>query len=176
MARPLTDEERQVLIENPELVMFMPQHQGIEPVVFLLVIPVTTMVLLAGVLYLSGALIPIVEAAPVLSALAYVAISVAMPFACLWAKTRYDDAYGCDRELRALLRKNDLTVKVVRITGVEPTRAEVYAEGDDGPLMFGTASTRNTFMPQVGEKVALLFGDNVGLAVRPDPKTQSLLG
>ena len=174
MARPITQEERQILMDNPELVMFKPQHTGLQPVVFLLVIPVMTMVVIAGALYLTGTLFAVVEAAPVLSCLAYVAISCLMPWICLYAKNRYDEAYGCDRELRKLLRKEGLTVEVVRITGVVPQRAEVYAEGDDGPFMFGIASTRNTFVPQVGSRMAIVSTGEIGLAVRPDPKTSSL--
>ncbi len=175
MGRPITQEERQVLMDNTELVMFMPRHRGLEPVVFLLVIPVTTMVVLAGALYLTGTLFTVVEAAPTLSCLAYVAISTLMPWVCLRIKTWYDEAYGCDRELRALLRKEGLTVEVVRITGYVPERAEVYAEGDDGPFMFGIASTYNTFTPQKGTRVALIHTGERGLAVRPDPKTGSLV-
>ena len=174
MKRLLTQEERRVLMQNPELVMFKPRHTGLDPVVFLLVIPVATMALLAGALYATGLLFILVEAAPMLSCLAYVTICVAMPFACLHAKTWYDEKYGCDRELRRLLRKEDLTVEVVRITGVEPTRAEVYAEAGDGPFVFGIASTRNTFVPEVGTRIALIDAGALGLAVRPDPRTSSL--
>gem|GEM_PF-6789882 len=175
MARPLTENERQVLMDNPHLVMFTPRHQGIGPVVFLLVIPVTTMVLLGGLLFLTGAANAMVNTAPVISTLAFVAICSLMPFVCLRIKTWYDDAYGCDRELRGLLKQRDLTVQVARITGVVPQRAEVYAETDDGPFMFGIASTRNTFLPETDTKVAIIDAGEVSLAVRPDPKTQSLL-
>lgn len=176
MRRPITQEERQTLMDHPELVMFMPRRRGLKPVVFLLVIPVATMVVLAAVLWLTGVLPVMVETAPVLSCLAYVGVCVLMPFACLRAKTWYDEAYGCDRELRALLGKERLTVEVVRITGVEPRRAEVYAEGDDGPFVFGIASTRNAFLPQEGTKLALIRAGGVDLAVRPDPRTSSLVG
>lgn len=175
MARPLTDEERQVLMDNPELVMFMPRRRGFEPVVFLLVIPVTTMVVLGGALFLTGVASALVNTAPVLSTLVFVAICSLMPFACLRAKVWYDEAYGNDRELRELLRRKDLTVHVVRITGVVPQQAEVYVEGEDGSFMFGIASTCHTFLPQEGGQVALIYGENVGMAVRPDPRTQSLL-
>lgn len=175
MARPITQGERQTLMEHPELVMFMPRSGGLQPTVFLLVIPVTTMVLLAGVLYLTGALFSLVETAPVLSALAYVAFCVLMPWVCLYVKGRYDEAYGFDRELRELLRREGLTVEVVHVTGVEPQRAEVYAEGDDGPFMFGIASTRNTFVPQEGAKLALVRTGERDLAVRPDPRTKPLM-
>ena len=176
MARPLTDEERQILRDNPELVMFMPTRRGLEPIVFLLVIPVVTMLLLSGALYASGLLFRLVDAAPALSSLVFVALCVAMPFVCLRAKTWYDEAYGCDRELRALLGRADVTVQVIRITGVVPQRAEVYAEADDGPFLFGIASTRNTFVPEVGERTALVSAGGRDLVVRPDPRTQSLLG
>ena len=173
MARPITQEERRTLMEHPELVMFKPRHTELEPVVFLLVIPVATMVVLAGALYLTGTLFAVVEAAPMLSCLAYVAISCLTPWICLHAKTWYDEKYGCDRELRRLLRKEGLTVEVVRITGVVPMRAEVYALGDDGPFMFGIASTRNTFVPEEVTWLALVLTGEVGLAVRPDPRTSS---
>jgi len=173
VARPITQEEREILIENPELVMFKPQHAGLEPVVFLLVIPVTTMVVLAGAIWFCKPLLALVEAAPTLTCLAYVAISALMPWPFLYAKRRYDEAYGFDRELRRLLGKEGLTVEVVRITGVVPMRAEVYAVGDDGPFMFGIASTRNTFVPEEGTRIALVLAGEVGLAVRPDPKTSS---
>ena len=176
MRRPITEQERQVLLDNPELVMFMPRHQGLEPVVFLLVIPVISMVVLAAALYLSGALFTLVEAAPVASCLAYVAIcGVIAPLGCHYAKTWYDEAYGCDRELRGYLEQKGLTVEAVRITGFEPQRAEVYAEREEGPFMFGVAGTRNTFAPEVGSRIALLYTDEIGLAVRPDQRTQSLL-
>ncbi len=176
MTRPITDAERQLLLDNPELVMFTPRHQGLEPVMFLLFVPVASMVVLGGVLYFTGALFTLVNTAPVASCLAYVAICGAlMPFACLRAKTWYDEAYGCNRELRGYLRHENLTVEVVRIAGVVPERAEVYAEGDEGPFMFGIAGTRNTFVPEVGTKVALLSTGEIGLAVRPDPRTQSFL-
>ena len=171
--RPITQEERQILMDNPELVMFMPRHRGLEPVVFLLVIPVVTMVVLAAALYLTGLLFVVVEAAPVLSCLTYVAISTLMPWVCLRVKTWYDEAYGCDRELRRLLRQEGLVVEVVRITGFVPQQAEVYAEGDNGPFMFGIASTRNTFAPEVGTKIALIHTSSNALAVRPDPRTSS---
>ena len=70
MARPITQEEREILMENPELVMFMPQHAGLRPVVFLLVIPVTTMVVLAGAIWFWKPLFALVEAAPTLTCLA----------------------------------------------------------------------------------------------------------
>lgn len=176
MARPITQEERQTLMEHPELVMFKPRHRGLKPVVFLLVIPVIAMVVLAAAIYFSETLFALVEAAPTLSCLTYVAMCTLTPWACLYVKNRYDEAYGCDRELRHLLRKEDLVVEVVRIRGIVPQRAEVYAEGDDGPFMFGIASTRNTFVPQVGSMIALLFTGEIGLAVRPDPKTVSFTG
>ena len=175
MARPITQAERQLLMDNPELVMFMPRHRGIQPVVFLLVIPVVTMVVLAGALYLTGTLFAVVEAAPVLSCLAYVAICSLMPFACLRVKTWYDKAYGCDRELRGLLRKEGLMVEVIRITGAALQRGEVYAEGDDGPFLFGIASTRNAFLPEEGTRIALIRTGEIDLAVRPNPRTSSLL-
>lgn len=176
MTRPITEAERQLLLDNPELVMFTPRHQGLEPIVFLLFVPVASMVALAGVLYLTGTLFTLVNTAPVASCLAYVAICGAlMPFACLRAKTWYDEAYGCDRELRGYLTHEGLTVEVVRITNVVLERAEVYAEGDQGPFMFGIAGTRNTFVPEVGAKVALLSTGETGLAVKSDPRTQSFL-
>ena len=95
MARPITREERQLLMDNPELVMFMPRRQGLGSVVFLLVIPVTTMVLLAGALFITGAVYTLVESAPVLSTLVFVAVCVLAPWVCLRAKTWYDEAYGC---------------------------------------------------------------------------------
>ena len=175
MARPITQEERQVLMDNTELVMFMPRRRGIEPVVLLFVIPVTTMVVLAGALYAAGVVGTLVETAPVLSCLAYVAVCSLMPFACLRVKTWYDEAYGCDRELRDLLGQEGLVVEVIRITGAVPQRGEVYAEGDDGPFLFGIASTCNTFLPEKGTKIALIRTGEVDLAVRPDPRTSSLL-
>ena len=73
------------------------------------------------------------------------------------------------------MQQERLTVEVVRITGVEPQRAEVYAEGDDGPFVFGIASTRNTFVPEVGMKLALVRAEERDLAVRPDPRTSSIV-
>lgn len=175
MARPITQEERGILLENPELVMFTPQHAGLKPVVFLLVIPVTTMVVLAGAILFWKPLLALVEAAPTLTCLAYVAICAFSPWPCLYAKRRYDEAYGFDRELRGLLQQEDLTVEVVRITGVVLQRAEVYAEGDDGPFMFGIAFTRNPFIPEDGSRMAIIHTGEIGLAVRPDPKTSSLI-
>lgn len=175
MARPITDAERQVLMDHPELVMFKPRRLGLEPVVFLLVIPVVTMALLAGVLFLTGAVFYLVDTAPVISTLVFVAVCSLMPFVCLRIKNWYDEAYGIDRELRALLREERLVVQVVRITGFVPQQAELYAETDEGPLMFGVASTVHTFVPEVGERMAVLYTDEVALGVRPDPLTQSLL-
>lgn len=176
MARPITQEEREILLENPELVMFTPQHAGLKPVVFLLVIPVTTMVLLAAAILLWNPLLAWVESAPTLSCLAYVAICALMPWPFLFAKRRYDEAYGYDRELRSLLQREGLTVEVVRIVGVVLQRAEVYAEGDDGPFMFGIAFVRNPFVPEEGTLMAILHAGKVGLAVRPDPRTASFTG
>ena len=174
MKRPVTEEERQVLMANPELIMFAPQHQGIHPTVFLLVIPVTTMVILAAVLWFSGAANVLVDAAPVASALAYAALCVATPWVCLYAKRRYDEVYGCDRELQRLL-SHDLLVESVHITGSVPQRAEVYAEVDGQRLLIGIASTKNTFVPDAGSDVAILYARDATLCVRPDPKTQTLL-
>ena len=175
MARPLTNAERQLLMESPDLVMFTPRRRGLKPVVFLLVIPVATAAVLASVLYLTGLLSVAVETAPVLSSLVFVAACVLMPFACLRAKTWYDNAYGCDRELRGYLAREDLVVEVARITGSVVQRAEVYAETEDGPFLFGIAGTLNTFVPKAGDKVALLKAQDIALAVRSDPKTSSLL-
>ena len=175
MARPITREERRILLAHPELVMFKPQHTGIRPVVFLLVIPATTMILLAGAILLLPPVLALVEAAPTLSCLAYVAVSALMPWPCLFLKRRYDEAYGIDRELRGLLSRENLTVEVVRITGIVPHRAEVYAEGDDGPFMFGIGSTCNTFQPEEGTKIALVHAGDIGLAVKPDARTSSLI-
>jgi hypothetical protein len=175
VARPITQEERGILLENPELVMFTPQHAGLKPVVFLLVIPVTTMVVLAGAILFWKPLLALVEAAPTLTCLAYVAICAFSPWPCLYAKRRYDEAYGFDRELRGLLQQEDLTVEVVRITGVVLQRAEVYAEGDDGPFMFGIGFTHNAFVPEEGSLMAILHAGKVGLAVRPDPRTSSFV-
>jgi hypothetical protein len=175
VARPITKEERQTLLENPELVMFTPQHAGLKPVVFLLVIPVATMILLAAAIFLWDSLLAWVESAPTLSCLAYVAVCAFSPWPCLYAKRRYDEAYGFDRELRDLLQQEDLTVEVVRITGVVLQRAEVYAVGDDGPFMFGIAFTRNPFIPENGSRTAILHAGKVGLAVRPDPRTSSFV-
>ena len=166
MARPITREERRILLAHPELVMFKPQHTGIRPVVFLLVIPATTMILLAVAILLWKPLLALVEAAPTLSCLAYVAVSALMPWPCLFLKRRYDEAYGIDRELRGLLSRENLTVEVVRITGIVPHRAEVYAEGDDGPFMFGIASTCNTFQPEEGTKIALVHAARTSSLIR----------
>lgn len=175
MTRPLTEDERQVLMDNPELVMFMPRHRGMHPTVFLLVIPVAALVVVAGVVYLAGLAEVLVESHPVLSCIAYVGLcGVIAPFGCLRLKWWYDDAYGCDRELRRLLAR-DLEVERVHITGVVPQRAEVYAESDDGPFMFGIASTRNAFVPEEGTDVAILLADDVAMVVRPDPRLSSLL-
>lgn len=174
MKRPVTEEERQVLMANPELIMFAPQHQGIHPTVFLLVIPVTTMVILAAVLWFTGMADVLVNTATVASTLAYVALCAATPWACLYVKRRYDEAYGCNRELRQLLSR-DLMVEVVHITGSAPQRAEVYAEVDGQRLLIGIAFTKNTFVPDTGSNVAILYANNATLCVRPDPKTQSLL-
>lgn len=176
MKRPVTDEERAVLMAHPELVMFMPQHTGMHPTVFLLVIPVLSMVVVALAFYLTGAYRTVVETAPILSCLAYVVVcAVIVPWSCLHLKWWYDDAYGCDRELRKLLARKDLEVERVRITGVVVQRAEVYIETDDGPSMFGIASTRNRFVPEEGTDVAVLHTAVASMVVRPDPKTQSLL-
>jgi hypothetical protein len=175
VARPITQEERQTLLENPELVMFTPQHAGLKPVVFLLVIPVTTMILLAAAILLWDPLLAWVESAPTLSCLTYVAICALIPWPFLFAKRRYDEAYGINRELRGLLNREDLTVEVVRIVGVVLQRAEVYAEGDDGPFMFGIAFVRNPFVPEEGSSLALLHAGKVCLAVRPDPRTSSFV-
>ena len=175
MARPITQEERRLLTEHPELVMFMPRRQGLSPVTFLLVIPATTMVVLAEALFLTGAVHTLVATAPEFSALAFVAVCALMPWVCLRAKTWYDEAYGWRRELRALLRQEGLSVEGVRITGVVPQRAEVYAEGDDGPFMFGIASVRNAFVPQVGSSLALVRTGERDLAVRPDPRTSTFM-
>lgn len=175
MARPITREERQTLMDNPELVMFTPQHAGLKPVVFLLVIPVATMILLAAAILLWDPLLAWVESAPTLSCLTYVAICALAPWPCLYAKRRYDEACGYDRELRALLGNEGLTVEVVRIVGVVLQRAEVYAVGDDGPFMFGMAFTRNPFVPEEGSLIAILHAGKVGLAVRPDPRTSSFV-
>ncbi|MBR3384561.1 MAG: hypothetical protein IKG69_05060 [Atopobiaceae bacterium] len=175
MTRPLTEEERQVLMANPELVMFKPRHTGMHPTVFLLVIPVTTMVVVAAIVYFAGLVDTLVEQSPVISCLLYVGLcAVVVPWSCLRLKWWYDDAYGCDRELRRYLA-GDVAVERVRITGFVPQRAEVYAEGDDGPFMFGIASTRNAFAPEEGTDVALLHAAGASMAVRPDPRTQSLL-
>ena len=174
MKRPVTEEERQVLMANPELIMFAPRQQGIHPTVFLLVIPVTTMVILAAVLWFTGAANVLVNTAPVASTLAFVAICVATPWACLYIKRQYDEAYGCDRELRRLLSR-DLMVEVVHITGSVLQRAEVYAEVDGQQFIIGIASTKNTFVPDTGSNVAILYADDATLCVKPDPKTQSLL-
>ena len=175
MRRPVTDAERQTLMANPELVMFAPQHQGIHPTVFLLVIPVITMVILGALLWFTDMGRTLIDSAPMASCFVFIAVCVLVPWICLRIKWWYDDAYGCDRELRGYLRHENLTVEVVRIAGVVPERAEVYAEGDEGPFMFGIAGTRNTFVPEVCTKVALLSTGEIGLAVRPDPRTQSFL-
>ena len=176
MRRAVTDEERQVLMDNPELVMFMPQHQGLNPTVFLLVIPVTTMVVVAALLYFTGALSAVVETSPIVSCLAYVIVcAVIVPWSCLRFKWWYDDTYGCDRELRKLLAREELVVERVHVTGVVPQQAEVYIETDDGPSMFGIASTRNYFVPEAGNDIALLHTAEASMAVRPDPITESLL-
>ena len=175
MTRPLTEEERRVLMAHPELVMFKPRHTGMHPTVFLLVIPVTTMVVVAAIVYFAGLVDTLVERSPVVSCLAYVGLcAVVVPWSCLRLKWWYDDAYGCDRELRRYLA-GDVAVERVRITGFVPQRAEVYAEGDDGPFMFGTASTRNTFVPEKDTDMALLHAAGASMAVRPDPRTRSLL-
>lgn len=175
MARRLTDEERRVLTANPELVMFMPRRAGMHPTMFLLVIPITTMVVTAGVVYRAGLIDVLVERAPVLSCLAYVMLcAVIAPWSCLHLKWWYDGAYGNDRELRRRLAE-DVTVERVHITGFEPQRAEVYAEGDNGPFMFGIASTIHTFVPEEGTDVAILHAPDASMAVRPDPRTRSLL-
>lgn len=170
----MTDAERQVLMDNPELVMFAPQHQGIHPTVFLLVIPVITMVILGALLWFTGTGKAFIDAAPIASCLAYVAVCTLTPWICLHIKRRYDDAYGCDRELRRLLSR-DLVVERVHITGVVPQRAEVYAEADGEPCLIGIASTRNTFVPDVGTDVAVLYAGDASMLVRPDPRTLSLL-
>ena len=175
MARPITREERQLLMDNPELVMFMPRRQGLGSVVFLLVIPVTAMAVLAGLLFDTGAVYILVESAPVLSTLTFVAVCVPAPWVCLRVKTWYDEACGWRRELQGLLGKDGLAVEVVRITVVVPQRAEVYADGDDGPFVFGIASTRNAFVPEVGMKLALVCAGERDLAVRPDPRASSFV-
>lgn len=175
MARPITQEERQILLESPELVMFTPQHAGLKPVVFLLVIPVTTMILLAAAILLWDPLLAWVESAPTLSCLTYVALCTLVPWICLFLKRKYDEAYGINRELRGLLNREDLTVEVVRIVSVVLQRAEVYAEGDDGPFVFGIAFVRNPFVPEEGSSLALLHAGKVCLAVRPDPRTRSFV-
>lgn len=175
MARPITQEERQILMDNPELVMYTPQHAGLKPVVFLLVIPVATMILLAAAIFLWDPLLAWVESAPTLSCLTYVAVCALSPWPCLYAKRGYDEAYGFDRELRGLLNEEGLSVEVVRITDVVLQRAEVYAEGDDGPFMFGIAFVRNAFVPEEGSLIAILHAGKVGLAVRPDPRTGSFI-
>jgi hypothetical protein len=59
---------------------------------------------------------------------------------------------------------------------VPPQRAEVYVEGDDGPLMFCIAFMRNAFMPEEGSLLALVDTGDGYLVVRPDQKTSSLIG
>ncbi len=174
MRRPVTDAERETLMANPELVMFAPQHLGIHPTVFLLVIPVITMVILGALLWFTDTGRALVDAAPTVSCLAFVAISTLTPWPCLHIKRKYDDAYGCDRELRRLLAR-DLVVERVHITDVLPQKAEVYAESDGGRYLIGIASTRNTFVPDVGDDVAVLFAGDASMLVRPDPRTLSLL-
>ena len=79
MARPITQGERQTLMENPGLVMFAPRHAGLSPVVFLLVIPVAAMVLLAAAIFLWNPLLAWVESAPTLSCLTYIAVCSLVP-------------------------------------------------------------------------------------------------
>lgn len=174
MRRTVTEEERQTLMANPELVMFAPRHLGIHPTVFLLVIPVTMMAILGALLWFTGTGLALINAAPTASCLIYVAICTATPWACLFIKRWYDDAYGCDRELRRLL-KRDLEVERVHITGSVPQRAEVYAEVDGKQYLLGIASTRNTFLPEVGTDVAILYAGDETMCVHPDPRVQSLL-
>ena len=174
MRRAVTEEERQVLMANPELVMFMPRHQGMHPTVFLLVIPVIAMVILGAILWLTGAGKALIDTFPMGTAFAYVAICTATPWVCLYIKRRYDDAYGCDRELRRLLAR-ELEVGRVRITGVVPQRAEIYAVAGGEQFIIGIASTRNTFVPDVGTDIAILYAGETAMGVRPDPRTKSLL-
>jgi len=174
MRRPVTEAERQTLMANPELVMFAPQHQGIHPTVFLLVIPVITMVILGALLWFTDMGRTLIDSAPMASCFVFIAVCVLVPWICLRIKWWYDDAYGCDRELRRLLTRG-LMVERVHITGVVPQRAEVYAEADGEQFLIGIASTRNTFVPDVGEDVAILYADDASMLVRPDPRTLSLL-
>ena len=174
MRRPVTEAERQTLMNNLELVMFAPQHLGIHPTVFLLVIPMITMVILGALLWFTDTGRALIDAAPMASCFAFIAVCVLVPWICLHIKREYDDAYGCDRELRRLLSR-DLLVERVHITGVVPQRAEVYAESDGEQYLIGIASTRNTFVPDEGTDVAVLYADDASMLVRPDPRTLSLL-
>lgn len=162
-------------MDNPELVMFAPRHAGLGPVTFLIVIPITSMIVVARAIWSWKPLFAMVKAAPRLSCLAYVVVCSLMPWFCLYVKRRYDRAYGYDRELRSLLSKEDLTVETVRITGVVPQQAEAYAEGDDGPRTISFAHMRNGFVPEEGSRLAIIHTGDTCLIVRSDPKTSSLI-
>ena len=174
MRRPLTETERQTLLANPELVMFVPQHRGITPVTFLLVVPVITGITLVGLFLAFGLFSDFVEAAPVASSLTFIAVCVISSFVFMFLKDWYDQAFGFNRELRQLLA-GSVAVEKARVTGFLPQKAEIYLEADGKPSAYCVFSAIHVFLPEQGTEIALLYSNNTCLVVQPSPQTQSLL-
>ena len=181
MARKLTQEERKILLDNPELVMFNPYRAFKTHRLSLgraLVFPVIT-----GALFLLwGILCPAwINEHPNLFAgigvAALIIASGAMPVLYLvfddrTFKKASDEHYA--KQLRLLLPE-DLEYRIVHIQWVIPEKAEGSWMIDGKEEMFGFASYVNHFAIEPDTDLAIVTdGKKFWAFVKRDPKTESI--
>ena len=179
MKRKVTPEERQILLDNPELVMFDP-YKGFKvhraSVWTALILPV----IVAGLIFLWAYFFPdFLNAHPnIFAAAAAILLIIAcgfLPFFYFFLddhnfKKARKNHY--EKQLKMLMPKS-LECNIATVNWVEVQKAEGGWTVDGKEEYFGYCSFVNYFKFEPGTDVAFVFGEGFFAYIKRDPKTES---
>ena len=179
MKRKVTSEQRQILLDNPELVMFDP-YKGFKvhraSVWTTLILPVITGVLI----FLWGYFFPdFINSHPnIFAAVSTISLIVASAFLPFFYFFLDDHAYKQARKTHyakylKILMPKDLDCNVARVTWVEVQKAEGGWIVDGKEEYFGYCSYVNYFKFEPETDVAFVTGEGFFAYIKRDSKTES---
>ena len=180
MKRKVTSEERRILLDNPELVMFDP-YKGFKVHHISLSKALILPAIVGVFMFLWGFLCPdFINAHPVLFAsVSCVSLIVACGFLPVLYMILDDRAYKNAKETHYAqyldqLMSLELSINVARVQHV------IYEKAEGGWIMdgkeegFGYSGYVNTFKIEPGTDLAVVYGDGFTAFVKRDPRTESL--
>lgn len=181
MERVVTEAERQIMLDNPELVMFDP-YKGWKPhrrsILFAFIPFIIAIVLIIVPALLFPGFVSSIEKI-------YVGVSMSLFFASIFAipfvyvklddrdyKKNLESHYG--RQLKALMPEK-LRCNIVTIENITVEKAEGVWRSDGESVPFGFASYVNCFKMEPGMEMAVIYDSNGFEAyVKRDVRTASL--